>query len=244
MPFTLAHPIAALPLWLGFRKRLDLTGLMVGAIVPDIHYFIALQPVGTFEHTLAGVLSFGLLEGLLLCGLWRYFLVDSAIALLPKVISERIQPMPQSGLFILVVSILLGALSHIFWDGFSHEMGWAVVHSQVLRGTVGRLVVYKWVQYLSGVLGLLGLFVWGLVWWRGAAVVRVAGQFRVGAWVGILSCGVLVGAIAIVVHAVPGEGLAAVVVRAVIGGISGGFLGLCGVGVVDALRDGKAERWR
>jgi hypothetical protein len=26
--------------------------------------------------------------------------------------------------------------------------------------------------------------------------------------------------------------------------ISGGFLGLCGVGVVDALRDGKADRWR
>jgi hypothetical protein len=109
------------------------------------------------------------------------------------------------------------------------------------------------VQYLSGVFGLLGLGLWGLVWWRGAEVVRFVDErfssrrqsrTRVGAWLGILGCGGVVGAIAIVVHAVPGEGLASVVVRAVIGGISGGFLGLCGVGVVDALRDSKAERWR
>jgi Domain of unknown function (DUF4184) len=35
MPFTLAHPIAALPLWLASRKRLNLLGLMVGTIVQN-----------------------------------------------------------------------------------------------------------------------------------------------------------------------------------------------------------------
>jgi Domain of unknown function (DUF4184) len=33
MPFTLAHPIVALPLWKLSQKRLNLLGLMVGTIV-------------------------------------------------------------------------------------------------------------------------------------------------------------------------------------------------------------------
>jgi Domain of unknown function (DUF4184) len=57
MPFTLAHPIAAYPLWQLSRKRLNLLGLMVGTIVPDLAYFLALRPIESFGHTLPGALT-------------------------------------------------------------------------------------------------------------------------------------------------------------------------------------------
>jgi Domain of unknown function (DUF4184) len=91
MPFTLAHPIAALPLWLGSQKRLNLMGLMVGTIVPDLAYFLALRPIESFGHTVLGALTQGLLEGLILFGIVQYGLMRPLLAIAPQVIAQRCQ---------------------------------------------------------------------------------------------------------------------------------------------------------
>jgi hypothetical protein len=88
MPFTLAHPIAALPLWQLSGKRLNLLGLMVGTIVPDLAYFLALRPIESFSHTLLGALTQGVLEGLVLFGIVRYGLQFCGAIGCPRGISQ------------------------------------------------------------------------------------------------------------------------------------------------------------
>ena len=52
MPFTLAHPAAALP----FRKtRLVFSAVIVGSMAPDFEYFLRLAPQGRYFHSLPGL---------------------------------------------------------------------------------------------------------------------------------------------------------------------------------------------
>ena len=68
------------------------------------------------------------------------------------------------GLALLVLSLLLGVVSHIVWDLFTHEGRWGVTAIPALEAPWGPLVGYKWLQHGSSVLGLaiIGIFV---AWW-------------------------------------------------------------------------------
>jgi hypothetical protein len=236
MPFTLAHPIAALPLWLGSRKRLNLMGLMVGTIVPDLAYFLALRPIESFGHTLPGAMTQGLFEGLLLFAIVQYGLMRPLLAVVPRGIAQRCQIFKQNQRFnvadfvILVISIWLGAFSHIFWDSFTHLTGWFVEYFSVLAYPIGQMPLYKLLQYASGLFGLLGLGVWAMRWLADAVVepsiesLSSRGKAIAGLTIGLTA--VLMMGLAIVRDATPGEGMAAIVVRAIIGAIAGSFLGL------------------
>jgi Domain of unknown function (DUF4184) len=240
MPFTLAHPIAALPLWQASRQRLNLLGLMVGSIVPDLGYFLALKPTDTFRHTALGAVTQGLLEGLLLFGIGRYGLAQPVIKLLPLAIAQRCSiPNFKRQLSIcnaisIGVSILLGALSHIVWDSFTHPTGWVVQHSLMLQSPIGHWPVYwpvyKLLQYGSGLGGILGLLLWAGLGLRQAPVnplvTTLAWRGKALAYGGIGATTLLITALAIGLHASPLDTTAEIGVRAVIGAIAGGFVGL------------------
>jgi hypothetical protein len=68
------------------------------------------------------------------------------------------------GLALLVLSLLLGVVSHIVWDLFTHEGRWGVTAIPALEASWGALAGFKWLQHGSSVLGLaiIGIFV---VWW-------------------------------------------------------------------------------
>ena len=59
----------------------------------------------------------------------------------------------------MVVSLILGILTHILWDAFTHKSGFFVQLSPLLQQVIhlGKIdiPVFKILQYLSGVLGLL-----------------------------------------------------------------------------------------
>jgi hypothetical protein len=236
MPFTLAHPIAALPLWLGSGKRLNLMGLMVGTIVPDLAYFLALRPIESFSHTLPGALTQGLLEGLVLFGMIQYGLMRPLLVIVPQTIAQRCQNFRYRDrsnlayLIILVISIWLGAISHIVWDSFTHPTGWVVQHLWWLQWAIGRWPIYKLLQYGSGLLGLVGLWVWARQSWSQVTVEHsvesLSMRGKAIVWCGIGLTAVLMMGFAIVRDATPGEGMAAIGVRAIIGAISGSFVGL------------------
>jgi Domain of unknown function (DUF4184) len=237
MPFTLAHPIVALPLWQLSRQRLNLLGLMVGAIVPDLAYFLALRPIESFGHTLLpGAMTQGLFEGLLLCAIVQYGLMRPLLAIMPRFIAQRCQIFRQNqrlsvaGFVTLVISIWLGAVSHIFWDSFTHPTGWFVEHFSVLAYPIGRMPLYKLLQYGSGLFGLLGLGVWTMRWLASSvaepSIESLSSRGKVIAWLTIGLMAVLLMGLAIVRDATPGEGVAAIVVRAIIGVISGSFVGM------------------
>ena len=128
MPFTLSHPVAAVPL-----KRLgfSLSGLVVGSMSPDFIYILKLAPKIGYTHTLPGLFTFCLPASWVV--LWLYQMLKQPLAsLVPGLVPE---PMPAAvgrerlkrfGLTSL--SILAGACTHIVWDGFTHETGWMVAY--------------------------------------------------------------------------------------------------------------------
>jgi hypothetical protein len=234
MPFTLAHPIATAPIWFGSKKNLDLPSLFVGSMIPDVDYFIALQPVETFGHTLAGVLTQGVPYSIALLLCIRYVLRRPFLALIPQPLARKL-PIPCSyfpltivGTLNVIGSIILGAVSHLILDSGTHSQGWLVMHSGFLRSIIGALPVYKILQYASGIIGVLALFLWLLFWLWQAPLRSYPEVFRwkLSAYLTIALSTVGMTWMAVAIHWVAEDTFATVFIRAIIGSISGLFLGL------------------
>ncbi|GAA3206907.1 DUF4184 family protein [Microbacterium terregens] len=68
------------------------------------------------------------------------------------------------GILLLLASLVLGVLSHIAWDLFTHEGRWGVQVLPVLEGLWGPLAGYKWLQHGSSVVGVAVIAVWAMLW--------------------------------------------------------------------------------
>src|SRR5208282_2730238 len=130
MPFTLAHPAAALP----FRKTgLVISAVVVGSMAPDFEYFLRLSPQGRFGHSLPGLIIFTLPVALAVLWLFHRSVKFAIVRLLPASLQHRLVctdfPFGDVRRFaLLVLSVLVGALTHILWDGFTHRSSWLVQH--------------------------------------------------------------------------------------------------------------------
>lgn len=125
MPFTLSHPAAAGPFWpLVRRSYLPLCALAIGTMSPDFEYLWRLRTEWRWSHTPLGVFDFCLPTGLVALVLWVYVLRAPA---------RRLFALPPAPLDIAPswwlkasAAIVLGATTHLVWDGFTHGFGWAV----------------------------------------------------------------------------------------------------------------------
>lgn len=163
MPFTFAHPAIILPLN-KYQKFFSFTALVVGSVAPDFEYFIRFQPKSTVSHTLLGVFIFNLPLTLLLGYLFHRIVKKNFIQHLPspfdswfKIIADQDWNIYSlSGLFIFIYSALVGILSHILWDSFTHIHGFFVAHIPLLSTTiVWNIPLYKILQHLSTLLGMV-----------------------------------------------------------------------------------------
>lgn len=161
MPFTAAHPLAAVPLR---RLGLPLTALAIGAMAPDMVLFAPIGVTYPQSHSLRGVVGADVLVGgaalITWCVLMRTPLADAA----PRWMRERMVGLPQAParprvrqVVLSIIALMLGALTHIIWDSFTHSRGWAVRHLPVLQGTIGPVPVSEIAQYASGAVGVAGL---------------------------------------------------------------------------------------
>lgn len=236
MPFTLAHPIAAAPIWLCSKRRLDLPSLLVGSMIPDIEYFLTLQPHRTIGHTLLGILIQGLPCSIVLLLITRYVLMRPFLALLPRQLAQRFPtirsyfPLQIKHLFNVVVSVVIGAASHIVWDAFTHEGGWFIAHSKLLQSQIGSMPIYQLLQHGCGVIGVFALFLWLSIWLNQAKscnrIKTLAPRWRALAIICIALCAFVLTWVAVEIHHIAGETFIETFVRAVLGSISGLFLGL------------------
>jgi hypothetical protein len=236
MPFTFAHPIATAPIWFSSNRKLHLPSLLVGSIVPDLDYFLRLHPVKTVGHTFTGISLPGLPYSIAILLVIRYVLMRPFLAFLPQQLSRKF-PLPKSyfplqiwQLLNIVVSVMLGAVTHLIWDSFTHPRGWLVVHSELLKFAIGSISIYQLVQSASGGIGVICLLLWLFTWldrsesrhrtetlttdWRGAVMLCLG------------CCSFMLAIMAVEFHHVAHESFAEVCVRAIIGGISGLFVGL------------------
>ena len=128
MPFTFSHPAAAAPF---SRFGLNLSALVVGSMSPDFIYFLLMTPRGEMTHTIGGVFLFCMPASLLALLVYHHLLKEPVAALLPApfqkaiLASEPLRLWPARKLIALLIGILLGALTHLAWDAFTHEGGWA-----------------------------------------------------------------------------------------------------------------------
>ena len=162
MPLTLSHPAAIVPF---ARQRLVLSALVVGSLSPDFPYFINLVPRGEFGHTPAGVFLLCLPLGLLALWIFQRLMKWPLLSLLPQGWQERLaRPArdftfrPMSRQLLIVSSLLIGAATHLCWDGFTHRDGWAVnwlpslTHPAMGLGS-RSIPVYQLLQHSSTVIG-------------------------------------------------------------------------------------------
>ena len=168
MPFTLAHPAAVLPL--RRVRHLRIAPLIVGAMVPDVPYYLPghLARYVPMTHVFAQSFTVDLLLG--------YALLASLVVLqgpLTALLSARARALCLRALLPLhrpiewlfaAPAIVLGVWTHLLWDSFTHLDGWMVHRVEVLSAPLvfGPYTgtVYHALQYLSSVAGLSVLVLW------------------------------------------------------------------------------------
>lgn len=162
MPFTVAHAAAAVPLWRLSRHRLVASALVVGAMAPDFEYLVHLSARRTIGHTLPGLVVLCLPLSLVALLLWHRLIAPAWAPLLGRGAPRPIAFWPWPRLAVVAASALLGSLSHVVWDAFTHEHGLVVRHAGFLAATVPGtgVPVYLLLQYASSVAGAVFLAVW------------------------------------------------------------------------------------
>lgn len=131
MPFTFSHPAAVLPLGKLPGKYISVTGLVIGSMVPDFEYFIRMHDRSDFSHSWGGIFYFDLPLSLILAFAYHLFVRNTLIDHLPGFLARRLQDFKKfdwsvhfrQAFITIIISIIIGATSHIVWDGFSHAHG-------------------------------------------------------------------------------------------------------------------------
>lgn len=175
MPFTLCHPAVVLPLHGAARRRTQLSALVIGSMAPDFVYFFSLGVSGAFTHSVAGVFLYCVPAGLGAYLVYHLLLRDAFIAWAPTGIAARMVPtarwLPRDAVDAvpIVLSLLLGAASHIAWDAFTHANTVVVRHVDLLRAPLALgghvFPLYKVLQHLSSAVGCLVIAAYVVRWW-------------------------------------------------------------------------------
>lgn len=169
MPWTFAHPAAILPLRSLCPRWLSFPGLILGAMAPDLSYYVGLHGKwSAFCHTPEGVATVCLPLSLVLLALLLRFSGPLTV-LVPAphraIVRGQLQQPVRAmwlNLAIAVLSILLGATSHLLWDSFTHPGRWGTELLPWLNQPVFVIVdrdlrVATLLQHLSTVMGVAAL---------------------------------------------------------------------------------------
>ena len=166
MPFTPSHIVAILPI--AWRTRLfPFSALAIGSMIPDLPLFF---PIVSYwqAHDPWKVATVCLPLGMTAFVLFQVFLKTPLLSLSPQYVQDRVRPYTTAGLqaswrywLCVVVAIVIGAYSHIFWDSFTHGGRWGTQTFPALNQTVSvlgrQMAVFKLLQHLSSVAGLVVL---------------------------------------------------------------------------------------
>jgi hypothetical protein len=163
VPFTVSHAAAVLPLQ---RLKLPLTALMIGSMAPDFGYFFSHSADRALTHSVRGLFTFSLPAGLFVWLFYVAILEKATITLLSDrwhtrfAHTDAITPELMAR---ACVAILLGAITHLVWDDFTHRFTLSTELLPFLAGpTPGFpwLPVYHFLHGLSSVVGLGVLWLW------------------------------------------------------------------------------------
>ncbi|GAA1613291.1 MULTISPECIES: DUF4184 family protein [Kribbella] len=237
MPFTLAHPAAVLPL---VRRPFVASALVAGAVAPDLLYVGAVYRIATqyingnftltLTHKFTSAFWLDPLLALLLLLVFNLVVKRPLIALAPPALAARLPAgrLHVPGVKVLlwtVVSAVVGALTHVVWDSFTHGDGYFVRRFPDSVGDVNRIL-----QYVSTVGGCLILAIWLYRWYRRTPATVTVGD-KLPAWIryGVLGALLVFAAVGAIVelNRVEGDLAGETAVRVILSGpVSGGLAAL------------------
>jgi hypothetical protein len=170
MPFTPSHIAAVLPF---ARTPLPPAALAIGAMVPDLFYYVPLDVPRGLTHSWLGLVTVDLGFALVLFFLWEFVFRAPVIDFAPGWVRSRMSTryrMPSTprrlGIFaaLLVGAVLIGSATHLVWDSLTHAG--PVADALRLDAMAGPLPLYKWGQHASSAVGVIALAVFTFFWWR------------------------------------------------------------------------------
>jgi hypothetical protein len=172
MPFTFSHAAIVLPF--NKVKSLSITGLIAGSVAPDFEYFIRMTDRKVFTHTWSGLLWFDTPLALLLTFLFHNLVRNQLIANAPIRFQRRFKRYEffnwtlyfKKRWLTIIICVIIGIISHLLWDGFTHETGLFVKYLPFLTATISlntfQLEVHTLFQVMSSIIG--GLIVLYALW--------------------------------------------------------------------------------
>lgn len=169
MPFTFSHPAIVIPLSKLSPKWFSLTGLVAGSVTPDFEYFLRMQIKSSFSHTYLGLIYFDLPFGICLTFVFHQLIRNDLYDNLPTWLAERVSAYRinwiqtfKTDWFIISLSILIGAASHLLWDGFTHKHGFFVLLFPGLSSAINvfqfKIPLYSALQHGSTIIGFALIF--------------------------------------------------------------------------------------
>lgn len=202
MPFTGSHPAAVLPL---LRTPLPASALVIGSMAPDSPGYIPAPFAPHIEgtHSSMGVFTVDVALGLILWLVWHVMLSGPALDAAPRGVRARWGAVPIGArarlrrprdFVLLPAALAVGAATHVFWDGFTHQGGWFVQHSALLRERHLGLSMWTAAQVGCSVFGLVVIGIALARAYRRAPVVAEVPPAGVGArlaWAAIGAAGVV-----------------------------------------------------
>ena len=167
MPNPIAHPAASIPFT---RAGLVFSALVMGSLSPDFGYLIPL-PTPYFMYTAMGLVLFDVPVGFILLWLFHALVKWPMLSTLPENLQRRLfKPAqgfsfgPRKRFLLILLSLLVGSITHVIWDSFTHEYGWTVQHFAFLGISVGGIPLYTLLKNLGTLLGVCILAYWFIRW--------------------------------------------------------------------------------
>jgi Domain of unknown function (DUF4184) len=104
----------------------------MGSMTPDFEYFIRMKDYSKYSHTLTGMFWFDVPLGLALLFIFHKVVRNTLIEHLPFSLNTRLSIFEkfnwnnyfQKNIIVVLISLIIGIASHLFWDSFTHDDGY------------------------------------------------------------------------------------------------------------------------
>ncbi|PSL49915.1 uncharacterized protein DUF4184 [Chitinophaga niastensis] len=173
-------------------------------MVPDFLYFTLLDPYFNAGHLWWGIFVYDIPLSLLLAFLYHNVVRQALIAYSPKWISGRLRLFGnfnwntyfRQHYLVVISSVIIGVLSHLFLDAFTHGEGVFVELLPALQGDVTvlhhQMKMWYLMQYISSIVGLPLLLYFFLKIPMTKKVSRMVTQQKAGFWLLVVVASIMI----------------------------------------------------
>jgi hypothetical protein len=128
MPYTLSHVAAVAPFSRFLIRWRILSATVIGSMVPDFGYLLPIPLARAQTHSAISLITFSLPVGLVSYWIFQRLIKTPLLNVLPDPAYLRWRPFSMPAAvgsarqwLLAAGGILAGAVTHLIWDGFTHE---------------------------------------------------------------------------------------------------------------------------